>query len=124
MLLQDLVDIRGRLVMIPHALGIDDHVGAALAAVEAARGVDANVLDAERLDPLAHVIAQFLAAAGTAAAARGPCRAHGGAAEHSVAVKERRSSRRSHQSISPMLEQGTEQVSASTVFGFRVVRAP
>src|SRR4051794_41979774 len=61
--LDDLVDVLRVLVAVPHALGVDDHVGAVLAAVEATRGVAADVLDTQLPRLLAHIPAQFLDAA-------------------------------------------------------------
>src|SRR5437868_13017108 len=64
MRLQDLVEIFGALVAVPHALGVNHHVRAQFTAVEAARGIASNALDAESLRLLAHVTAQLLSTAG------------------------------------------------------------
>src|SRR5260370_16776422 len=64
MLVQGLVKVLRAVIVIPDALGIDHHVGAELAPVEAARGVDPDVLDAESLCLLSHIGAQLLPTAG------------------------------------------------------------
>src|SRR5207248_5786119 len=84
--LQDLVDVGGILVAVPHALGIDDHVGPELAAVEAPGGVAADALDAELPRLFARIAAQLLDAtgrrrAGAARAARMALRPRVGADE-------------------------------------------
>src|SRR5205814_5910580 len=59
MRLDDLVDVLRVLVAVPDALGIDDHVGAVFAAVEAARRIAADILDPQLPRLLAHIAAQF-----------------------------------------------------------------
>src|SRR5687767_15106494 len=87
---EDLVHVLGRAHAVPHALGIDDHAGPELAAVEAARGVDADILQAQLLGARLHVVAQALGALALAAAARMALRPLVGAAEHMRPVEERR----------------------------------
>src|ERR1041385_4299392 len=60
MRLDDFVDVLRVLVAVPDALGIDHHVGAVFAAVEAARRVAADILDPQLPRLLAHIAAQFL----------------------------------------------------------------
>src|ERR1051326_2835919 len=60
----DLVDIRLVLVTVPDALGVDHHVGAVLAAVEATGGIEANVLHAELPRFLTRIAAQLVKTAG------------------------------------------------------------
>jgi len=92
--LQDLVDVLGILVMIPDAFRVDHHVGTELAAIEAARGVEADVLDPELARLLARVAAQLFAAAGAAAAARMAFGAHIGAHEDMAIIEQPRVGRR------------------------------
>src|SRR5687767_8411728 len=75
-LFDDLVDVRLVDVGVPDRVGIDDHAGAFLAAVEAARLVHAHLArarQAERLDAalgiLAHARRALVVAAGAAAVA-------------------------------------------------------
>lgn len=89
MTLKDLVDIAGAAIVIPHAFGIDHHVRAKLAAVEAAGGVDTDVREAELLGTDLHVAAQLLAALLAAAAAGMAGRPRVSAAEDVVAVEKR-----------------------------------
>jgi hypothetical protein len=88
--LQDLVDVPGILVVVPDTFWVDHHVGAELAAVETARGVAANVLDAHLTRLLAHIAAQLLAASGAAAAAWVAFGAYVGAQEDVALVEQRR----------------------------------
>src|SRR5260370_10595791 len=93
--LDDLVDVLSILVAVPHALGIDHHVGAVLATVEAARGIAAKPLDPQLPRLLAHIAAQFVDAtgsrrAGAATAARMAFRAYIGAHEDMVLVEQPR----------------------------------
>ena len=92
---EDFVDIGGIFVPVPNALGIDHHVGPELAAVEAAGGVAADVLDAELPRLLARIAAQFLDPAGLcrpggARAARMALGPGVGADEEMVLVKQGR----------------------------------
>src|SRR5271167_4683846 len=93
--LQDLVEVLGGFVAVPHALGVDDHVRAELAAVETAGGVAADALDPQLPRLLAHITAQLidtprLRGAGTAAAARMAVRTNIRAHEDVPRVKEPR----------------------------------
>src|SRR5690242_21272887 len=90
MRLEDLVEIGGGAVAVPHALGIDHHGGAELAAIEAAGGVDAHIVEAELLRPCLHVVAQLLAALLAARAARMARRPRVGATEDMAAIEQRR----------------------------------
>src|SRR5690349_12663058 len=90
---EDLVDIGLRLEAVPDALRIDHHIGAELAAVETARGVEADVLDAELAGLLAGIAAQLVETAGRvgachAAAARVPFGPHVVAHEDMVRIEE------------------------------------
>src|SRR5205807_7352591 len=58
--LEDLVDVLCRLVAVPHALGIDYHVVAVFAAIEAAGSIQTDALDAELSRLLARIAAYFL----------------------------------------------------------------
>jgi len=86
-LADDFIDIFLGLAGVPDALGIDDDARSQLAAVEAARGIDARAFDALLLDALFHVVAQLLRALGGAGAARGGIRPPVGAAENVLLVK-------------------------------------
>src|ERR1700736_1338881 len=95
MRLQDFVDVLGGLVAIPHALGVDHHVRAELAAVETARGVEAEPLDPQLPRLFTHITAQLLDASGLlgtadATAAGMALRPHIRAHEDVLLVKQRR----------------------------------
>jgi len=93
MRLQDLVDVLLRFVPVPHALRVDHHVRPILAAVETARGIPADAVDAQLPRLLARVTAQFLdtsavGGAGSAAAPRMALRPYIRAHEDVALVKE------------------------------------
>src|SRR5688572_4611408 len=70
-LLDDLVDVAGGHVAVPHRVGIDDHGHALRALVEAARLVGAHdALESARVEGLSEGLDDLLGAAGAAAAAR------------------------------------------------------
>src|SRR5690349_16516554 len=87
---QDLVDVGSRLGRVPHPFGVDHHGGPELAAVEAARAVDACRFEAQLLGARLHVVAQLLGPLGLAEAARMTRRPLVGADEDVGAVEERR----------------------------------
>src|SRR5579862_9808126 len=93
--LDDLVNVLLALEVIPDALGVDHHVGAVLAPVETAGGVEADLLNAELAGFLARIAAQLVEAAGGfraghAAAARMTLRPHIVAHEDMPLVEEPR----------------------------------
>src|SRR5262249_6330370 len=94
MRLQDLVDVLLGFVPVPHALGVDHHVRAALATVETARGIPADALNAQLPRLLTSIATQLvdtpaLRSAGAAAAPRMTLRPHIRAHEDMARVKER-----------------------------------
>src|SRR6266446_3914547 len=93
--LEDLVDVLRRLVTIPHALWVDHHVGAVLAAVEAAGRIQTDALDAQLSRLLARIAANLLdtahgLGAGHAATPRMAFRPHIGAHEDMALIEQPR----------------------------------
>src|ERR1700736_2697139 len=60
MRLQDLVDVLAGLVAVPHALGVNHHVRAKLAAVKTACGVASDALDPQLPRLFTHITAQLV----------------------------------------------------------------
>jgi hypothetical protein len=120
--LHDLVDVFGRFVVVPDALGVDDHVRTEFAAIETARGVGANVLDAGRARLLAQIGAQLIdtptgRGAGHAAAARMTFRPHVGAHEDMPRVEELRIAGCVCHCLSPGLVGAAERMTQTAVLG-------
>src|SRR5690606_5442024 len=87
MLLQNLVEILGRAIGVPNAFRIDHHGRAQLAAVEAARGIDANITESSLLRAGLEIVAQPFAALVAARSARMTRRTDVGAAENVARIK-------------------------------------
>lgn len=81
MSLQNRIDVGRAANVVPNPVGIDDHAGSQLAAVEASGAVDAHVEESKFFDAGFHVVAQMLRPARCTGAARMPVRAAIGADE-------------------------------------------
>src|SRR5437764_12255773 len=91
----DLVAVLRARVPVPDTVGIAHHVGPLLAAVEAPRGIGADILDPQLPCLLAHIAAQFLdtarfRGAGRAKPARMPLSPRIGADENMPVEKQPR----------------------------------
>jgi hypothetical protein len=74
MLLQNKINIRRRIHVVPDTFGVDDDTWTVLATIKASRGVDANPLNTQFLRTRLHIVAQLLRSALGAAAFGVPIR--------------------------------------------------